>query len=112
MERKRAESRGKHEDSFFEKNKDINKEELTLDELFTENITNECNQGDGADDPSSHVGKEENENVRKRQIGRKVKKVNSTNKFKEVRLYIFLVLLICLYSLLVVRPEFFVSREN
>lgn len=101
MERKRAKGRGKDEGSFFEKNEDINKEEFLFDDLSTQKITNESKLFDEADDSSSHVGEEEDANIRKRQMKRKIKKVNGTNKILEVRFYIFLVLLICFYSLLV-----------
>ncbi|EUD65370.1 hypothetical protein C922_04315 [Plasmodium inui San Antonio 1] len=100
MERKGAKSRGKKGESFLEKNEDIHKEFLS-DDLSTHKITNESKLFDEADKCSSHVGKKEDANIRKRQIGRKIKKVNGTNKFMEVRFYIFLVLLICFYSLLV-----------
>ncbi|ANQ06049.1 Uncharacterized protein PCOAH_00002410 [Plasmodium coatneyi] len=101
MERKGYKGGGKKEDNFSDKNKEINKDELILDDLFTQRITNDSNLLDEADDSSSYVGKEDDVNIRKRQIRIKVKKANSTINYMEVRFYIFLVLLICFYALLV-----------
>ncbi|CAA9986421.1 hypothetical protein PKNA1_C2_0215700 [Plasmodium knowlesi strain H] len=101
MEREGVMDRGKTEENSFEKIKGINNEDFKFDDPFTEKITNDSKLFDEAEYSSSHVGKEEEAYIRKRQIGKKIKKVNNTSKIMEVRFYIFLVLLICFYSLLV-----------